>query len=410
MAIGIHSETAPLQKVLVHTPGREVSLVNPKLKDELLFDDIIFEEDARREHLNMLSIFEAAMPADGEILEILDLVRETFRQEEARLHLIDRLVRSMPDSNIHLIRNDLEQCSPEELVSFIIEGTPESTRGGFVLWPLPNLLFTRDLAAIVGRDVIISRAAKQARARESILMETLVEFHPEFKSVRTNALYLDGYQTIEGGDILVINENTLLIGMSERTSFTGIFSIAERILDGNIEYVIAVDIPKKRSYMHLDTIFTMLDHNEFVVFPPAIEQQTDNVIILSRAEDGTRADMMPSLKQALEAVTGETISFISCGGSNPVDQYREQWTDGANILALAPGIVVVYDRNTHTLEGLMEYGYRLMEQFEFIETFRDRKPDPERDGKIVVTFHAPELCRGRGGARCMTLPLLRQKL
>jgi len=407
MAIGIYSETAPLHKVLVHTPGREVSLVNPKLKDELLFDDIIFEEDARREHLNMLNIFETAMPSGAEILEILDLVRETFQLEEARHYLIDRLVRSMPDTNIHLIRENLEQSSPDELVTFIIEGTPE-TDHGFVLWPLPNLLFTRDLAAIAGQEIIISRAAKQARIRESILMETLVNFHSVFDGVRTNALYLDGYQTIEGGDILMIDETTLLIGMSERTSFTGIFSVAERLLDGNIEHVIAVDIPKKRSSMHLDTIFTMLDRNEFVVFPPAIEQQSDNVIILSSGADGIRADMMPSLKQALEAVMGETITFISCGGSDPVDQYREQWTDGANILALAPGIVVIYDRNTHTLEGLKDYGYRLMEQFEFVDTFRDRKPDPDRDGKIVVPFHAPELCRGRGGARCMTLPLLRQ--
>lgn len=408
MAIGIYSETAPLHKVLVHTPGREVSLVNPKLKDELLFDDIIFEEDARREHLNMLSIFETAMPPGAEILEILDLIRETFQLEEARHYLIDRLVRSMPDTNIHLIREHLEQSSPDELVTFIIEGTPESDHG-FVLWPLPNLLFTRDLAAIAGQEIIISRAAKQARIRESILMETLVNYHSVFDGVRTSAHYLDGYQTIEGGDILMIDETTLLIGMSERTSFTGIFSVAERLLDGNIEHVIAVDIPKKRSSMHLDTIFTMLDHNEFVVFPPAIEQQSDNVIILSSGADGIRADMMPSLKQALEAVMDETITFISCGGSDPVDQYREQWTDGANVLALAPGLVVVYDRNTHTLEGLKDYGYRLMEQFEFIETFRDRKPDPDRDGKIVVPFHAPELCRGRGGARCMTLPLLRKQ-
>lgn len=409
MKIGIHSEIERLQKVIVHTPGREVSLVYPELREELLFDDIIFEEDASTEHLDMLKMFAVAMPGDGEIIELLDLAKHVFTSSDGREFFVERLVRSLPEKNIFLIEKQLKKLPAEELLRFIVEGTlvPETD---FTFWPLPNLLFTRDLAAVVGDNIILSKAAKKARTREFLLMETILNFHPMFDDVRNNIIEIGHNQTIEGGDVLVVNDKIVLIGMSERTSFTSLMTIAENLLYRDIEYVVAVDIPKKRSSMHLDTIFTFADRFECVVFPPAIEQQTDNVVVLSTYAEGIRADRKPSLKITLEELCDQSFTFIKCGGNDPTDQYREQWTDGANVFALAPGIITGYERNTKTFNTLIDNGYRYMDQYEFIEEYTDNPFEPEKEGKIAISFQGHELCRGRGGSRCMTLPLLRNKI
>ncbi|MEX0646328.1 MAG: arginine deiminase family protein [Balneolaceae bacterium] len=408
MKIGIPSETDRLLKVIVHTPGREVSLVNPTLKEELLFDDIIFEEDARQEHLDMLKIFAAAMPENGEILEITDLALACFQSENVRTKFIELMIKQLPYENIHTVKAELIQQSPENLLKFAVEGSI-GLKHTFNLQPAPNLLFTRDLAAMAGNRIILSRAAKKARAREFLLMETIVKHHPLFEPVKNNIIHIGGHQSIEGGDVLVASEKIVLIGMSERTSFSGLMSVAKQLLESDIEHVLAVDIPKQRSSMHLDTIFTFSDENECVVFPPAIEEQTENVVDLFRSDGKLQAIQRHSLKNTLEELTGNNFNFIRCGGKERINQYREQWTDGANVFALAPGVIVGYGRNARTFEALVENNYRHMTQFEFIEEFADKSFDPSKEGKIAISFQGHELCRGRGGARCMTLPISRIK-
>src|SRR5699024_9768821 len=164
MNLNIKSETAPLKSVIVHTPGREVSLVNPELKDELLFDDIIFEDDARREHLEMLKIFKAAMPKDGKVFEITDLFVECFGQETAREFFVEKLIVSHPRENLHTIEAELLALEPRELTHFVTHGSIASIKN-FTLPPTPNLLFTRDLAAVVGESILLSRPARKARLR-----------------------------------------------------------------------------------------------------------------------------------------------------------------------------------------------------------------------------------------------------
>lgn len=406
MVINVPSETGRLNGVIVHTPGREISLVNPGIKDDLLFDDIIFEGYARKEHRDMLEVFKTAMPDQGKIFEIVDLARECFQSEDVKGQFIELMISELPYENIHTIQKELMELDADHFTQFVVEGSVGARN--FNIHPSPNLLYTRDLAAIVGDSIILSRAAKEARVREFLMMQTIVDHHPLFKDVKKKRITAGTRHSIEGGDVLVATDKIVLIGMSERTSFSALMSVAEQLLEVGIEHVLAVDIPKQRSSMHLDTIFTFTDTNECVVFPPAIEQQTENVVDLFADSGGVRARQCPSLKEVLEELTGKNFTFIQCGGQDPIDQHREQWTDGANMFALAPGIVVGYGRNTKTFETMEQYGYRHMTQYEFIYNFKDHTPDPKKDGKIAVSFEGHELCRGRGGARCMTLPFSRQ--
>lgn len=406
MKLSVHSETGRLTSVIVHTPGPEVSLVNPELKDQLLFDDIIFEEDARREHLDMLKIFKTAMPKEGTVYEIRDLFLECFEREEARFFFIEDLIRRLSEMNLHTIEEELLQLSPDALLQFVIEGATPAIRG-FAMPPTPNLLFTRDLAAVVGDNILLSRPAKKARLREAILMETLAKYHPLFAGMRDNIIQIGKQESIEGGDVLVVSDRLVLIGMSERTSFSGLMKATEQLLMNGVEQVLAVDIPKQRSSMHLDTIFTFCSGDECLVFPPAITEREGNVVALSRSSNGSVVtESMPSLHKALEHYLERDLTFIPCGGEERTNQFREQWTDGANVFALAPGIIVGYERNTNTFRELKKHGYRLMNQYDFIEEFEDDEFIPG-DRKIAIKFMGHELCRGRGGARCMTLPIAR---
>lgn len=407
MKLSVHSETGRLQSVIVHTPGIEVSLVNPELKDELLFDDIIFEEDARQEHLDMLKIFEAAMPEEGEIHQVTQLILECFEKEEARLEFIEHLIKRLPELNLHTIESKLKKLSAGQLMKFVIEGATPAIES-FTLLPIPNLLFTRDLAAVVGTGILLSRTAKKARIRESLLMETLVMHHPLFSELRKNAILISEQETVEGGDVIVASDELVLIGMSERTSFSGLMTASEGLLKQGVKHVLAVDIPKQRSSMHLDTIFTFASEDECIVFPPAITERRNNVVELTSKNGTIQTRTIPTLKEGLEELLGREMTFINCGGNNRTNQFREQWTDGANVFALSPGVIVGYERNTYTFEALKEHDYQVMSQYEFVETFAGSEFEPGGQ-KIAVSFMGHELCRGRGGARCMTLPIARTK-
>ncbi len=407
MKLNVSSETGPLEAVIVHTPGREVSLVNPELREQLLFDDIIFEADARQEHLDMIDIFRTALPDKQNVFEICDLALETLKDDEARRFFIDELILSMPESNIGLLRKPMRELDSAVLLDFIVTGTVADIPN-VSLNPAPNLLFTRDLAAVVNDHIILSRAAKPARAREFLLMETILRYHPMFKSLRDNIIHIGKQDSVEGGDIVVASPEVVLVGMSERTTFSGLMSITEQLLSKGVTHVVAVDIPKQRSSMHLDTIFTFASPDECIVFPPAITERTDNISVFSKAGDHITVSSQNSLRQTLEELLQRPIHFINCGGDNLTNQYREQWTDGANVFALAPGIIVGYDRNTSTFDALADNGYTIMDQQSFLRTWRNKPFEPKIDKKIAITFQGNELCRGRGGARCMTLPISRR--
>ena len=407
MQIQVHSETSRLNGVIVHTPGREVSLVHPEIKQELLFDDIIFESQAAKEHRDMLDVFRVAMPKTGKVFEIVDLIVEAFATEEARLFFVEKLIKRHPDRLVLIqYKSALLDLTPIELCNFAIHGVTKDIKV-LSLLPSPNILFTRDLAAVLGGHIVLSSAAKVARIRESILMDTLIRFHSLFADIRQNTIRIPDADTIEGGDILIASPDVVLIGMSERTSFSGVMSAGRTILERGFKTVLIVDIPKQRSSMHLDTIFTFCSPNECVAFPPAIMDRSDNVVALTLRNGEVVTNLKSSLHSALEESLERDITFIKCGGDDPVMQHREQWSDGANLFALAPGVVVGYERNVKTFETMQDHGYQTMNQFEFIDKYRDTGFNPKGDEKIAISFLGHELCRGRGGARCMTMPVSR---
>ncbi|MFO8029897.1 MAG: arginine deiminase family protein [Cyclonatronaceae bacterium] len=408
MKLYVHSETGPLEAVIVHTPGREVTLVNPEHREQLLFDDIIFEADARQEHLDMTEIFRTAIPDPTRVYEISDLARETLQMEQARIFFTDELIRSLPGTNIRLLRDHLLDLDAASLLEFIVTGEsidlPDVT-----LDPAPNLLFTRDLAALVNECIILSRAAKAVRVREFLLMETIARFHPLFESTRDKIIHIGEQDSVEGGDILVASPEVVLVGISERTTFSGLMSITEKLLDNRVRHVVGVDMPKQRSSMHLDTIFTFASPDECIVFPPAITDRSHNITVFSRVDGRIAVSRRESLKRTLEELLDRSLTFINCGGKNHTSQVREQWTDGANVFALAPGVIVGYERNIETFRELARHGYEVIDQKTFIRRWQISPFRPEPDMKLAITFQGNELCRGRGGARCMTLPIQRRE-
>lgn len=405
MSIQVLSETGLLRGVITHTPGREVSMVTPEIKDKLLFDDIIYEEDARNEHLQMLQIIKTALP-DIDLIEVTDLFTEALEQPDAKEYYIERLIENFPELNIYPVKKDLLDLPAESLTKLSVTGqTPELKK--FRMLPIPNLLFTRDLAAVVGKNMVISRAAMKARVRESYLMDTVVRYHPMYEAIRDSVIRIPKRDSIEGGDVLTASEDVAIIGMSERTSFSGVRRAADELLQRNMKEVLIVDIPKQRASMHLDTIFTFCDENECVVYPPTIIERGENVVSLKKHEEHVVSVLKPSLKQALEESLEREFTFIKCGGDDLISQQREQWSDGANHFALAPGVVIGYERNINTFREMEKYGYSIVAGRDFIRRYSDGSFDIKKAGKMVITFEGKELCRGRGGARCMTQPFMR---
>ena len=402
-AAHITSETSPLQQVIVHTPGIELEQVTPDSRLELLFDDILFVEQARREHRQLCALFEQLTGRANAVIQITDLLREAFEREAARHDFVEQICGVAQVSNLQAFEQALKQLSPEELHHFALTGLSPLPLN---VPPLPNLVFTRDLAAVVHEHILISHAATAARARESILMNVILHHHPSFAG--SHLIELPRGVTFEGGDLLVPSPEVVLLGQSERTSLSGIMTTARALFDQTpVKHVLAVDLPKARFCMHLDTVFTFCTPHECVVFPPLIEREEPGSVLHLQPGDAPgqfHTTMHARLKEPLEALLDRQLTFIPCGGRDWLGQKREQWTDGANFFAVAPGVVVGYERNGHTFDMMREHGYRIMSARQLLALQGERK----LDGKVAIKLEGTELSRGRGGPRCMTLPLARQ--
>lgn len=403
----VPAEAHLLEQVIVHTPGPEMELVAPDNREELLFDDILFLGHAREEHLQMCSIFENIVGGSDTVLQISDLLLETFEQETARYAFVEKLCRSLPEQNLGAVEEDLKHFPPEDLQEFALTGESDLP---IQVQPVPNLMFTRDLAAVVHDHIILSHAATVARTRESIIINIILNHHPQFAPHSDKVIELPPGVTFEGGDLLVAGADTVLVGHSERTSFGAIMAIAHELFERTpVEHVLAVDLPKRRSTMHLDTVFTFASPTEVIVFPPLLETHGFGYAVHLTPTEGTGrfvTDMRLNLRDALDDLLDRDLTYIPCGGAERLHQEREQWTDGANVFAAAPGIILGYERNRRTFNLLQDHGYRVVSAESFLSYFEFGTFDPGSE-KVAIQLAGTELSRGRGGPRCMTLPIAR---
>ena len=404
--IRITSETGPLSQVVVHTPGEEMALVAPASKDALLFDDLLFVDDAQAEHATMCALFERIVGQPDAVLQIGTLLREAFDAEDARHAFVETLVRLMPERNFRAYHADLLALDPDGLFRFAVTGqAPFAVAAD----PVPNLLFTRDPAAVVGEFAVLSHAATGARMPESAIVQTIYRHHPRFAGATERLISVPDDVFFEGGDLLVVSDTIVMIGQSERTSLGGVMYVAQELLARTpVEHVLMVNLPKERYCMHLDTVFTFADADTCVAFPPIIEDARNQTFHLEAGgEPGQfRMRVLPSVHVALDELTGRAHTFVPCGGTDEVNQRREQWTDGANLFAVRPGLVVGYDRNRLTYAALAEQGFETVDAADFLERYPDAASVPT-EARMAIRLTGHELSRGRGGPRCMTMPLVR---
>ena len=405
---GIHvtSEIKPLKKVLLHRPGNELLNLTPDTLEELLFDDIPFLKIAQQEHDAFAKILRdngvEVVYLENLVAEVFDLypeVREQFLRQflkEANITgdkytklIIEYLNENYP-SNLELVLKTMEGMRlselPKEEATTLIDRV-ENYDEVMLLDPLPNLYFQRDPFASVGNGVLLHRMYSKTRSRETIYDEYVFKYHPDFKDV---PLYYsrNDVDHIEGGDVLNLNESTLAIGISQRTNPDAIERTAKRIFaDENslIRTIYAFHIPKSRAFMHLDTVFTQIDYDKFTYHPAILG--TLQVFKLTPGKDGQVdiEEINDTLQHVLEkALNLDHVELIPCGGGDMIAAAREQWNDGSNTLCIKPGEVIVYSRNYIT--------NRLLEQ----------------NGIKIHVIPSSELSRGRGGPRCMSMPLIRE--
>ena len=404
METGIHntSEIGRLKRVMLHRPGGELENLMPEYLERLLFDDIPYLREAQREH----DAFADCLRGQGvEVVYLTDLVVESITDDTVRQDLLRQF---LAESGVEdqRTRDRLEEYLGEmpdrEMVAAMMAGVRKSQlrdRGGslgdylsaaedeypFAVDPLPNLYFTRDPFATTGTGVSIHKMHTATRNRETLFGKFIFAHHPVYRNAPQ--WYDRGETTsLEGGDILVLSPKVLAVGISQRTREDSIDTLAQTVLSQSKTFrkVLAFNIPKTRSFMHLDTVFTMVDYDKFTVHPNILSSITVFVMELDengkmqiRQEDGRLEDI---LKEHLEL---DSVTLIPCGRGSEIDAAREQWSDGSNTLAIAPGEVVVYSRNYVTNRSLEEAGVR------------------------IHVIPSAELSRGRGGPRCMSMPLWR---
>jgi arginine deiminase len=427
--LSVFSEIHRLQQVVVHSPGPEVDLMVPGMMEKLLFDDILYGSQARSEHRQFRQVL--ARVAD-EVLDVQDLFVQSLAEEEVKLAFIEDLRKlvDLPESTCQR----LNVMTFAEVATSVITGIPWPDMQVQTHWqrefdyqlnPIPNLLFMRDPAAVVGDGYCVNAMATHARQREPLILSYVFKYHPRFRHLTDNDKWFDQVtpllkgeikvpQSLEGGDTLVISDKVLAVGCSQRTTTDAIHILAENLRqdfrrgEGTFETLLMVLMPKKRSAMHLDTIFTRINHAECLVYPPYFtdgSRELLNVVKIDLRHDELRFTTEASLLSALRSVNID-LAPIFCGGNDFIKQQREQWTDGANAFALAPGVLVSYSRNEATAEELSKAGYRVLAARELLGDPKINLLDRQ---KYLILLESGELSRARGGPRCMTMPLSRAR-
>jgi arginine deiminase len=406
MKVRVTSEIGQLRAVVVHTPGNELLAVTPRTREDFLYDDIIEAEIARREHQRFIAILERFT----KVYQVKDLLEDVLRQSEVR----DLLVRETMDMvPVEPLAREIAELEPRQLATMLIEGKEEKpgllsmalNECGYELPPLPNLFFTRDSCIPVGDYVLIGSMRYGIRWPEELIMKAIFMHHPDFES---RGLLYDGsierrhQYTIEGGDIHPLREDLVVIGFSERSTPAAIDGLVSLFFEKTkVRDVIIVVMPEHTTAIHLDMIFTQVDRQQCIVYPPHfVGAERLRVLHWRRGEKSLRepSTLFDALKNA-----DLKLEPILCGGDRRTLQDREQWASGCNFAAMRPGVVLSYARNEATLREMERAGYHVIPGVGFL-TGESRLKD---DDRAVITFEGSELVRGGGGPRCMTCPVTR---
>jgi arginine deiminase len=406
MSVHVSSEIGRLRTVLVHPPGPELLAVTPSTREHYLYDDIIDLETAESEHRRFVAVLERFT----RVHRVTDLLTELVARSEVR----DRLIRGAMDVVAsEPIATDLKQLPPEALVRQLIEGREESpgplartlNERGYTLPPLPNLFFTRDVAMAINEHVMIGSMRHNVRWTEELLMKALFSFHPVLAN---RGILYDGAAerrlnyTLEGGDVHPLRRDLVMIGFSERSSPAAIDHLASLLFsETEVTDVIVVVMPRDDVAIHLDMIFTQVDRELCVVYPPHFIGPGRLPIVHWRKGDShmrEAANVFVALQEC-----DFPLQPILCGGSKRTVQDREQWASGCNFAAVRPGLVLSYARNDATLAEMEKAGFTVMSAADFLSGERTIS----EDHRAVIAFPGGELARGGGGPRCMTLPIER---
>ena len=394
--VKIYSEIGPLKRVLLHCPGKELDNLTPIYMKSLLFEDIPDRVAAAKEHH---AFSEVLRNAGAEIYYVTELLADVLKDEEVRRPFLveflkEARVPSHTSPEIFEYLNSIEDLSQlaEVVMSglrcedFVFNDTQLDWKKTLLLEPMPNLYFTRDPMTAVGCGISINCMWAQTRRRETLISHFITKYHALFKGVPHYCRRGEN-ATLEGGDVLVLSPQVIAVGVSQRTELAAVKAFARNVLNSgdSFKHILVLSIPEIRAFMHLDTVFTMIDRDIFVVHQEIEESlEVSDITIDTQGELCTKS-IVDNLETTLKRYLGlSAVELIRCGGTSRVDAQREQWNDGSNTLAIAPGEVIVYDRNRVTNRLLREAGVVLHE------------------------IPSSEVSRGRGGPRCMSQPLWRE--
>jgi len=412
--VQVNSEVGKLEGVILHRPGREVENMTPGNAEKALYSDILNLSVADKEYSDFYDVLSMITTT----YEVRDLLTEVLKNEKVKHNLIHKICQNENEPRIF---NFLMALSPAETTRQLFEGvilkknnlTNFLSRDKYILRPLHNFFFMRDASMSIGSEVLIGKMANQVRERESIIMETIFNYHPDFKTRTYNPINSKKVPsnkiTIEGGDVIVANENTLIIGMGGRTTSEGIDYIIEHYKNNGEDFnIIVQELPlAPESFIHLDMVFTFLDYHQCMVYEPVIlkTNRLDTVSILFR-NGHVKISYEDNIITALKKI-GHEVEPLFCGGRTDVwTQEREQWHSGTNFFAVGKGKVLGYGRNTHTMDELAKNGYAIIPANDIVS----QKTDIADYEKYCIAIEGSELARGGGGCRCMTMPIKRQQV